>query len=113
MVNDEFGHKAGDNVLKEFAQLIKEFLPKTAFFGRWGGEEFLIIFNGPLEKAAEWAEDLRKRISKHGFAVGSRQTASFGVTDFQPGETTDAMLGRADMGLYESKNQGRNQITLV
>jgi len=113
MVNDEFGHKAGDNVLKEFAQLIKEFLPKTAFFGRWGGEEFLIIFNGPLENAAEWAEGVRKRISKHEFAVGSRQTASFGVTDFQPGETTDAMLGRADMGLYESKNQGRNQITLV
>jgi diguanylate cyclase (GGDEF)-like protein len=112
-VNDQFGHKVGDSVLKELTNLVKTKLTNDELFGRWGGEEFVIITQSSGEIANEKEEELRKSIEEYGFHLAGRQTASFGVTEIRPDEMSDSFIGRADKGLYESKNNGRNRVTMV
>jgi diguanylate cyclase (GGDEF)-like protein len=112
-INDTFGHKVGDSVLKEFANLIKSHLSDEDKFGRWGGEEFLIIRRQSKQEAGKLAEMLRKEIEQYDLEYAGKQSASFGVTQYIQGETVDELLSRVDKGLYESKQSGRNKVTLV
>lgn len=110
-INDRHGHLIGDQVLKDMVDLIANRLRKTDLFGRWGGEEFLIIFpETSLENAASLANELRQAIESHKFSIISSLTASFGVSIYKPGETASSLLTRVDHALYEAKRNGRNKV---
>ncbi len=111
-VNDTFGHQVGDLVLKEFARIIKNSLRKTDVFGRWGGEEFLIILpftSNPYPVA----EKLRRRVEQHNFPEVGRITVSFGCTRYIEGDDLESMLIRADEALYEAKSSGKNRTVVL
>ncbi|RDU34857.1 hypothetical protein DRW41_21305 [Neobacillus piezotolerans] len=112
-INDQFGHHVGDAVLKEFVFLIKDCISPDRLFGRWGGEEFILIVKEEEESAALIAETLRKRIEKHKFAIAGRVTSSFGITGYQQGDTIASLLDRADKAQYTSKKEGKNRVTLT
>lgn len=110
-INDKYGHDIGDKVLIEFSQLIKKELRKDDFFGRYGGEEFLIISQAPLLLAEEIAQRLRKTIMEHQFKCADLKiTSSFGVVSYYGHNNFEEMLKDADHMLYLAKNQGRNKV---
>ncbi|MCU9615019.1 GGDEF domain-containing protein [Caldibacillus lycopersici] len=111
-VNDQFGHDVGDVVLKEFTNLIRNNLSEQEFFGRWGGEEFMIISPISLQQAMKLAELLRNSIEQHHFAMVKNVTASFGVASYQPGDSKESLIKRADIALYQSKKYGKNQVNV-
>ncbi|RYI27565.1 GGDEF domain-containing protein [Bacillus infantis] len=110
-VNDTYGHDAGDLVLKQLASLVRQPLTGAELFGRWGGEEFIILTPKTGESAVNLAEKLRKVIMESSFPPAGNQTASFGVAQYKKGDTVDSLLSRADQGLYQSKHEGRNRVT--
>ncbi|MFJ7725240.1 GGDEF domain-containing protein [Neobacillus sp. NPDC097160] len=112
-VNDMYGHKAGDAVLIELAELIKNSLSPHDLFGRWGGEEFIIIPDISGRGVIMLAEQLREMVEEHDFQVVGKLTASFGVADSQQDDDIDSLLSRVDEGLYRSKNCGRNKVSSV
>ncbi len=110
-INDNYGHLTGDKVLQGIAELLKGNLRKTDLAGRWGGEEFLLILRqqGTAE-AALLAEKLRRVIAEHPFPTIGSVTASFGIAEFQTGDSALTLLSRADAALYQAKGNGRNQV---
>ncbi|WP_170169133.1 GGDEF domain-containing protein [Mesobacillus subterraneus] len=111
-VNDVYGHKIGDCVLKELSAVVSGNLADGDLFGRWGGEEFILISGSTGEQALDKAERFRSMVENHCFKGAGSLTASFGVTDYQKGDNIDSLLNRADEGLYHSKNTGRNKVTM-
>ncbi|WP_052806992.1 GGDEF domain-containing protein [Mesobacillus subterraneus] len=111
-VNDKYGHKIGDCVLKELAEIVTANLPDGDLFGRWGGEEFIVITNSNSGQAIEKAEHIRKIVANHCFKEAGSLTASFGITYYQSGDNSDSLLNRADEALYASKNSGRNKVSV-
>jgi len=110
-VNDMYGHQVGDSLLKEMTAIISAELRATDLFGRWGGEEFIIITpNSDIEIAVSIAERLRSVIAAHHFDVVGEKTVSFGVAKYLAGEGGDRFFQRVDLALYQAKNNGRNQI---
>ena len=113
-INDTYGHNEGDQVLIGVSARIKaalDALGNGAVGGRWGGEEFMIMLPGmTLEAAAEFAEALRRDISKLRFALCDHETASLGVAQAQPGEEADPLVLRADVALYTAKKSGKNRV---
>jgi diguanylate cyclase len=111
-VNDAFGHNAGDQALKAIAQLAGRQLREVDFFGRWGGEEFVVLLpETPLNAALAVAEKVRRTIEAFRFhAHGKRVpvTISCGVAQLRDGDTLDSAFERADRALYAAKNGGRN-----
>ena len=116
-VNDQFGHAAGDYVLRASSTLIMErFVRPSDLFARVGGEEFVIVLQEtPLEMAAEIAERIRRSFEESPFAwegESIRLTSSFGVCSAtSAAEQPEAVLLRADELLYRSKREGRNRVT--
>lgn len=111
-VNDQFGHGAGDDVLRSFAKRLRRNVGGSGgLVGRWGGEEFVVLLPGVARPdAMGMAERLRKEVS-HAPVAGQEITASFGVASFRSaGDDIDALFGRADERLYEAKNAGRNAV---
>jgi diguanylate cyclase (GGDEF)-like protein/PAS domain S-box-containing protein len=110
-VNDQFGHLAGDDVLVTLARLISEKMRKTDIFGRWGGEEFLIICPGTdLKGAAYLAENLRKILESHTFKTVGSVTCSFGVASSEDSRENVNLLKKLDDALYSAKQSGRNRV---
>ena len=110
-INDEYGHKVGDNVLKAFTCLVSRHIRKTDTFSRWGGEEFaLLLPETNIAKTFKIAEKLRKEIESHDFPNVGNITASFGVTQFIAGDNETTFINRADEALYRSKQNGRNRV---
>lgn len=108
-VNDTFGHLAGDKVLQELCQLVREHIRENDTFIRWGGEEFIIVLQSCTSKdATKSAEHFRKLIQAHEFSVVGKLTSSFGVTGYYQGETLEVLLERLDKELYKAKKSGRN-----
>ena len=112
-INDTHGHQAGDKVLCEFTDRIKQSLREYDVYGRWGGEEFVILLpETDQEKAAAAAERLRKLIKEKPFSTNGTSlniSASFGVTCcYDPYESFDTLLAKADEAMYEAKESGRN-----
>jgi diguanylate cyclase (GGDEF)-like protein len=113
-INDHHGHVAGDQVLKVVADCVRSGCAEPAFFGRLGGEEFLIVLpEVVLEPAMEIADAFRKGImsldTERWFADRRSITASIGVATSSPGgDTVSSMLQRADAALYAAKRSGRN-----
>jgi diguanylate cyclase (GGDEF)-like protein len=112
-VNDRFGHSVGDQVLQEMCEVIQANIRNTDFLVRWGGEEFcLILPNVSKEILPGIAEKLRRVIENFKFCTGTKITASLGVTMNIAGEDEKSLLERADTALYESKENGRNMVTV-
>jgi diguanylate cyclase (GGDEF)-like protein len=113
-VNDTFGHNAGDQVLQAFAALLKKNSRQEDLAARFGGEEFIMMLPGTGAQAASvLGERLRcdlKEMLLTGFSI--RVTASFGVAAYQPGDTVDGFIDRADQALYDAKLMGKNQVVV-
>ncbi len=115
-VNDQFGHSVGDRVLRAIADALTTACPDH-FVGRYGGEEFIILFYGldlpaaraMLEAARISVASKRYRLRESDAPLGS-VTFSGGVTEAEPGEVQGAVFGRADKLLYAAKDGGRNRI---
>lgn len=118
-VNDTYGHKFGDVILVEFAKRLTAQIRETDVFGRYGGEEFLLILpNTNLEGAGFLGEKLRQTLEEKKFSydVFSIQvTASFGVASTELHEvlSADHLLQISDRALYRAKGNGRNQVCLA
>jgi diguanylate cyclase len=113
-INDAYGHPTGDEVLRTFAITTFANIRTIDRFGRYGGEEFLLVLPAtPTEGAAQILERLRQIIADldwSAFSPGMRVTISAGITELRPDETPDTFLARADSALYSAKAQGRNRI---
>jgi diguanylate cyclase len=113
MVNDRFGHQAGDKALRVIGQILQKRLRQTDFVGRYGGEEFCVLLSGtPLDEAAVVAEQIRKSVEESGFHSGDKPvtlTISCGYTEFREGDTPDSVFSRADSALYKAKGEGKNR----
>jgi diguanylate cyclase (GGDEF)-like protein len=112
-VNDNYGHQAGDAVLKNFATLLNNGCRAGDLVARYGGEEFVMLCaDCDIGGAFRRAEEIRVALADipQQALGGKRITASFGVTEAQPGDTPETMLRRADRALYQAKGQGRNAV---
>lgn len=113
-INDTYGHDIGDVVLKELVKVIKETIGKDNILARWGGEEFIILNpDADKESISEKTELLRTRIASHPFPEVRNVTCSFGVSQLKEGDNFDTIVKRADNGLYNAKNAGRNQVVII
>jgi len=111
-VNDTLGHLTGDEVLKQFADAVQAQARSTDRFGRYGGEEFLLILTGAdlpeAELAIERTRNTLAQVDWSGVAPGLRITFSAGIATYRENESAELLLGRADLGLYSAKHDGRN-----
>lgn len=112
-INDSYGHTVGDQVLFQLANILQENIREPDIVGRYGGEEFLVVVpNTRLKDAAEQAARLCKRVRETDINIGEliRMTISIGVAEYRHGqENWQKFLSRADLALYESKNNGRDR----
>jgi len=113
-VNDTYGHPTGDEVLRTFAITMFANIRSVDRFGRYGGEEFLLLLpDMPNDGAARALDRLRAIVADldwSAFSPGMKVTLSAGVAALEPNETTDSFLARADSALYAAKAKGRNRI---
>jgi len=117
-VNDTYGHAAGDYVIKDIARLVQEKLIRSEdFFARFGGEEFvLVVSSSDIPVSANIAERIRATIQAHNFefeGIKMEITVSAGVSVRKPkGDGWDKLFEKADKALYQSKNRGRNLVSI-
>jgi diguanylate cyclase (GGDEF)-like protein len=110
LINDKYGHDAGDKVLKKLATTIASAIRSSDFVARWGGEEFLICCTTIEEEdLLPIAETIRQLVAKTPFDHNAPVTASLGCAAIVKGESISELIKRADVALYEAKNNGRNQ----
>lgn len=108
-INDNFGHNAGDLVLKSIAEMIKSRIRKIDCLARWGGEEFVILLlDTTVNMSSALIEELRENISKINIPGVNSVTASFGVVTYSKDDTVDTLVQKADTMMYEAKTAGRN-----
>jgi diguanylate cyclase (GGDEF)-like protein len=113
LVNDTYGHQAGDDAIKSLASLLKSSCRPGDLVARYGGEEFVLLCTDcDNSTAVGRAEQVRKALGELPQARmdGDSVTASFGVTEIQPGDTPETMLRRADRALLMAKDQGRDTV---
>ncbi len=114
LINDTYGHQAGDSILIDLVNLIENNIKHGDIFARWGGEEFAILT--PLTEiggARNLAENLRKRIESHLFDyVDQAVTVSLGVAQLGPDDTKRTFFEKADRALYDAKKNGKNQTAI-
>ncbi|MBP5074307.1 diguanylate cyclase [Pseudomonas chlororaphis] len=115
-INDNYGHLAGDKVLKIIAGVLRKRLRGNDFIARFGGEEFVLLMpDTTLTIGARLAETLRAAIEACPFHFKGERvtiTMSIGMSAFKPGERSDLVLKRADQALYRAKEAGRNRVEL-
>jgi diguanylate cyclase (GGDEF)-like protein len=113
-INDSHGHPIGDEVLRTFAITVFANIRGIDRFGRYGGEEFLLIMpETPSSAAASILDRLRMIVAEldwSAFSPGMAVTISAGVAELKPTETPDSLLTRVDEALYAAKEAGRNQV---
>ncbi|NBA98274.1 sensor domain-containing diguanylate cyclase [Pseudomonas sp. R5(2019)] len=117
LINDQYGHPEGDQVLQRLADSGKAVLRRGDLFGRIGGEEFAAVFPGcPLEMAKQVAERLQREIQRLSFEHDGQTygiTVSQGLTSMtEADEVLDSLFSRADAAMYQAKRLGKNQIVL-
>lgn len=111
-VNYDHGHNVGDEVLIEFTRIISSNTRKSDYLGRWGGEEFILACLGQtLEEVVKVAERLRSSVESHDWPLGLHATCSIGVAKMTD-EDAMSLINRADLALYQAKEQGKNQVVV-
>ncbi len=109
LINDSHGHDRGDDILREVASTASPLLRKTDHFGRWGGEEFILLApETTLEQASNLAERLRRAVAD--ISHENEVTASFGIAEYGSSDTPESFIKRADEALYNAKAAGRNRV---
>ncbi|MGE4125434.1 MAG: transporter substrate-binding domain-containing protein [Pusillimonas sp.] len=109
--NDQFGHQAGDEVLLQFCKIVLQTVRDSDTFGRWGGEEFLLICpEATAQEAFVVADKVRQATEAATLYPGLRQTVSGGVKDSRGCASLDEQISGADNKLYEAKSAGRNRV---
>jgi len=116
-VNDNFGHRAGDKVLRTIARTLESSIRETDFVARYGGEEFVQLMTGSsLEECLQVVEKIREAVKKTGFHFRNQAitiTASCGLAEFRDGDSVEQWFERADKALYKAKQEGRNRCELA
>ena len=111
ILNDNYGHQFGDEVLKKVASNIKKELKRRDLFGRYGGEEFLIILpDTKLDEGVGVAKRLRRTVESMTWKFDVGVTISLGVEEFKKGYDEDSILSAVDSLLYKAKKNGRNRV---
>lgn len=116
LVNDAYGHKAGDDVLKGLGALVRSLVDEAGkgAGGRWGGEEFMIMLPGrDADEASVVAQSLCDSFAARDFPASGCHTMSVGVAQLLPGETADLLCSRVDKALYAAKKRGKNCVVLA
>jgi diguanylate cyclase (GGDEF)-like protein len=115
--NDQYGHLCDDDIIREMTDRFRSVLREYDLVGRYGGEDFLLLFPGlDLVTAPDGLDDLRNAISSEPFIVAGTEiqvTCSFGVATFYPEsdpQVVPELLHRADTALYVAKSSGRNSV---
>ena len=112
-INDTYGHQAGDEAIVTFAHILSEHSREGDLVARYGGEEFVLLCpNCDNAVAAKRAEAIRQTLEQTtmSFLENRAITASFGVTEYQGGDSSDSVLARADRALLRAKDNGRNRV---
>jgi diguanylate cyclase len=114
-INDTHGHAAGDSVLRAFAEQARAATRGTDTVGRWGGEEFLVIYpRSTAHEAAQAAARLREHVAAAVVTTPDGQpltfTVSIGITEHVPPESIEVLVERADRAMYQAKSQGRDRV---
>ena len=116
-VNDTLGHLVGDRVLKEVAQRLSKSVREQDLIGRYGGEEFLLIFpETSLDVAQQVAERIRIHVASTPIHIPEHTvpiTISIGLTHYAAGDSLESLLHRADQAMYAAKEAGRNCVTVL
>lgn len=114
MINDEYGHSVGDDVLVEMSNLVKSHIRESDYIFRVGGEEFVILLTElPVEEAKLVAEKIRKSIECELNTIKDKKiTISIGLSEVKQKDTKDSIYKRVDELMYESKHHGKNKITV-
>ena len=112
-INDNYGHRIGDNVLIDISQLIKSNIRQSDFLYRIGGEEFVILFTQTsIKEAVTVSEKIRKNVEEELKTVKNKTiTVSIGISEVMPNDVEDKVFRRVDKLLYQSKANGKNQLT--
>ena len=112
-INDQYGHDCGDEVLKSVSAILKKSVQDCGFASRWGGEEFLLIYELDLEQTRIRVEELAKEIQNHTLCYDGldvKVTMTIGVKEMDYAFSYEKIIRHADDNLYEGKRNGRNQI---
>jgi diguanylate cyclase len=116
-VNDALGHHAGDGALKHLAALLQSKVRSHDTVARYGGEEFVILLPGLTDtEAREFLVRVQRELTREVYLYESRQifiTFSAGATQVQPQDSMESALGRADDGMYQAKNAGKNCVAIA
>ena len=114
-INDEAGHLGGDEVLRTFARITQDNVRQCDIFGRYGGEEFLLVLpDTALLAALNIAERVRDQVENFSWEgkLSNRVTVSIGLTQYIPGESVLDLFSRTDTAMYMAKQGGRNQVVV-
>lgn len=111
-INDQFGHRVGDDVLRQFSDLLQESIREVDLVARYGGEEFVLLLNDVgIETAAIVVERIRSAVENLKFSEQKlAMTISVGITEYRAPEAAKDTLERADKLLYQAKQDGRNRV---
>lgn len=112
--NDHYGHACGDEVLTQLSALFMDYMEGKGEVARWGGEEFLLVFTDcSLQQGIEYMDNLIHRIRLMDIRYGGEVlhvTMTFGMSEYDPNRTVDAIINNADKKLYFGKQNGRNRV---
>lgn len=116
-INDSFGHKTGDLVLKGVADVLIDSVRLSDLVGRWGGEEMLVLLVGASSSdAKKIAENLRQKLQESKIKAGSRViklTASLGVASIGRELNLENLIRKADEAMYQAKKLGKNRVVII
>ena len=108
-LNDEYGHLVGDEILVNLTKIVTNEIRDTDLFARWGGEEFVILFNNTTyEDAISKSNSIKDIVQNTNHPIAGNITISFGVTQLKDDDILKSTLKRVDLALYEAKDAGRN-----
>lgn len=110
LVNDTYGHEIGDEVLVIFAQIIKDSVRQNDLFGRWGGEEFVVVLPATNKEGGIFvAEKIRTSLEQYKFPKVGTKTCSIGLYEVKTEDQLKSAISRADIAMYKAKTSGKNQ----
>jgi len=110
-INDEYGHVEADNILKKSVRKIESVIRETDIFGRWGGDEFVILLpKANKTKAIKLAERIRLNLNEENKNLRIPVTCSYGVTSVHKEDSLNNLLDRVDSLMYDAKNAGKDKI---